>query len=87
MVAFSLENLADNVHDLWTESWTSHENTLNDRGSKSLELGVAVLNEICSWFSKLVKLRSDQILQHIYGWETWNGVTLMHGNCALNGHI
>ena len=30
MVAFTLKDLDNDVHDLWSQSWASHENALND---------------------------------------------------------
>ena len=87
MVTFSLKNLDDNVHDLWTNTRASHENTLDDHRSESLKLCVAVLNQLESRVAKLVELGRNQILEDIYGREAWNCVTLMHGNCTLDRHI
>jgi hypothetical protein len=87
VVTLSLKNLDDNVHDLWTNTRASHENTLDDSGGESLKLCVAVLNQLESRVAKLVELGRNQILEDIYGREARNGVTLMHGNCALDRHI
>ena len=46
MVALPLETLADNIHDLGSKGRDSHEDTLDDGGSESLELCVAVLDEL-----------------------------------------
>jgi hypothetical protein len=87
VVTLSLKNLDDNVHDLWANARTSHENTLDDHGGESLKLCVAVLNQLESRVTKLVELGRNQILEDIYGREAWNGVTFVHCNGTLDRHI
>ena len=65
VVAFSLKNEADDVHDFWTEGRASHENALDNAGSESLELGVTVLDKFKGRVAEFIKLRCDQVLKHI----------------------
>ena len=44
VVAFTLQDLANDVHDFRAKGWASHEDTLDDGRSKSFQLGVAILD-------------------------------------------
>ena len=84
MVAFALQNHDNDVHDFRAERRASHKNTLDDGGSKGLELCIGVLNELEGGVTKFIELRSDQVLEHIDGRETWNLITLVHRDSTLN---
>jgi len=55
--------------------------------TKGLKLTIDVLKKFHCGFSKLVKLRLEQVVKNINGWETWNGVTFVHHDSLLNGHV
>jgi hypothetical protein len=87
VVTLSLEDLADNVHDLGAEAGASHEDTLDDAGRKSFKLSVTVLDQLKSGVAKLVKLGRNQVLKDVNGGEAWNAVTFVHGDGTLDCHI
>lgn len=87
IVAFALKNHDNNVHNFRAECGASHENALNDGGSEGLELCVTVLDELKGRVAKFVQLRSNQVLEHVYRWETWNLVTFMHRDGTFNCHV
>lgn len=87
MVSFSLQDGDDDIHDLWTKTWESEENLLDDRVSKVLKLSIDILDKLEGWLTELVELWSNQVVEHIDGWESWNLVTLVHGDSSLNSHV
>ena len=87
VVSFSLENGLDDIHDLWSKTWESEEDFVDEASSKDLKLRVHILDQVEGWLSELVELRGDQVVEDIDRGETWNLISLVHGDCALNCHI
>jgi len=87
VVAFALQDLADNVHDLGAKGWHAKEDALNNTGGKGFKLGVAILDKLKSGVTKLVELRGNKVLQHVDRRETWDLITFVHSDSLLNGHI
>ena len=87
MVAFALQDLANDVHNFGAKRGASHEDALDNGRCESFQLGVAILDELERWVAQFVELRSDQVLEYIDRGETRNGITFVHGDGSLNGHI
>lgn len=87
VVSLPLENVEDDVHDLWTQAGESEEDLLNNRISKVFQLRVHVLDQISRWLSQLVQLGSNQIVEHIHRGESWDLISLVHGNSTLDCHV
>jgi len=82
-----LENLNDDIHDHWSDWWESHENSVNDLSAELLKLSIAIVKTIDGWFSELLKLRLQKIVEDIDRCEAANRVTFVHSNSAFNNHI
>jgi len=59
------ECLDDDVHHFGDHRWESLEDLVYDTAGQSLKKRIGLLNELQSWVSKLVNLRSDQIYEDI----------------------
>lgn len=72
------------IHHNWTQGWESQENSVNNLRAQLLKLSVDIIKAIKGWLSQLLKLWLDEVVENINRWETWNTVTLVHGNSTLN---
>ena len=65
VITLCLENLANDVHDLWSNRRASHEDPLHNSSSDLLELHVDILNQLKGRFSKFIELWLEQVNEHV----------------------
>jgi hypothetical protein len=84
LLALLLEDGNYDVHYIWDKRWESGEDLVNDTLGHLFKHVVDVLDKVHCWLSQLLHLRLDQVNEDIYGWETWDSVTLMKHDSLLN---
>lgn len=65
VVTLSLEHLANDVHNLRAQGWEAHEDSVNNVSAELFKLRVHILEELNSRLTEFLKLRLDQVVEHI----------------------
>ena len=84
LLSFVLQHSHNDVHDLGDHGGEAGEDPVNDALGHLLEHEIHILKEVEGRLSQFLKLRLDQIDEHVDGWETRNRVTFMKHDCFFD---
>jgi len=87
MVSLLANGFHNDIHNLRTEVWESLEDLVHNTSCDLLKLLVSVLNQFESWISKSLKLRIDEVNEHINRWEARKSITFVHLDGLLYMHV